>query len=162
MTAIHASATLYLAGQHGTIAHGAIDEDTRIGQSGRSGWEKCASTDVYDRRLLSRYMMIDLRQQRYITAVRLHLRDNDDNVDRRSWQNGLAVELTNLSSHVVEGMQCGEAFNATKHGQSPIFHCFNKAQYILIALRQTKQPLQICEVEAYQGLNLCICVYQFS
>ena len=151
MTAIGATATLYPDPY--TNASNAIDGNTRIGHSGVTGWERCASTNIEQRDIVElKYLKIDLENLYYISAIRLHLRDNHKTFSRQSWQNGLTVELINSSS-AVKGTQCGSTYNAARHGQSPSFTCSNTALGILITLRQKREPLQICEVEAFGGLH---------
>ena len=152
MTAVPATASLYPDKAVSSKASGAIDGNTQIGQSGATGWRKCASTKPNGKFAKLRYLKIDLGKLYYISAIRLHLRDDHITFSRQSWQNGLTVELINSSS-AVNGAQCGDTYNAARHGQSPSFSCYNTATGILITLRQKHGPLQICEVEAFGGLH---------
>ena len=156
MAAIRATATLYPDGD--AKAKYSIDGNKRIGSSGALGWEKCASTRAGVNFLVLRYLKVDLGQMYYVSTITLHLRDNTGGVNRRYWQNGLAVELTN-SSNGEHGAQCGGRYNAAD-GQSPTFPCSKAARYILITLRLSSNPIQICEVEAFGGLESvsdCLC-----
>ena len=153
MAAIKAMATLYP--DSSSNASYAIDGNTQIGRSGGTGWQKCASTLIYNPKnkfVELRYLKIDLRKLHYISAITLHLRDNSDGWNRRSWQNGLTVELINPSNGQND-TQCGDTYNAAINGQSPYFPCSSTTSAILITLRRKTCPLQICEVEAFGGLN---------
>ena len=163
MAAIRATATLYPDVHGDAKAKYSIDGDKRIGSSGASGWDKCASTRVGVNFLVLRYLKVDLGQMYYVSTITLHLRDNTGDVNRQWWQNGLAVELTNSSNGERGGPQCGDTYNAAKNGQSPTFPCSKAARYILITLRRRSNPVQICEVEAFGGLEyvsdcLCQCI----
>ena len=162
MTAIRATATLYPDVHGDTKAKYSIDGDKRIGSSGASGWKKCASTRAGVNFLVLRYLKVDLGQMYYVSTITLHLRDNSGRVNRQWRQNGLTVELTN-SSNGEHGPQCGGTYTAANDGQSPTFPCSKAARYILITLRRSSNPLQICEVEAFGGLEsvsdcLCQCI----
>ena len=160
MTAIEATATLYPDAAKSSKASNAIDRNTEIGHSGAIGWRNCTSTSTKQNYAFVKltYLKIDLGKLYYISAIRLHLRDNSNGVNRQKWQNGLSVELINSSS-VVHGKKCGDTYvyNAANRGQSPFFPCINTASGILITLRRQMRPLQVCEVEAFGGLNSEYC-----
>ncbi|XP_062498995.1 sushi, von Willebrand factor type A, EGF and pentraxin domain-containing protein 1-like [Corticium candelabrum] len=87
-----------------------------------------------------------------ISYVKLHLRDG---LKRRRQQNGLTVSVSN-SSNIDSATRCSDrAYDASTHGQSPVFVCMNQARYIWVVLRNSPWHLQVCEVRAYTGpMNL--------
>ncbi|XP_062498853.1 CUB and sushi domain-containing protein 3-like isoform X3 [Corticium candelabrum] len=134
----------------------AIDGDNRKGRAGGSQEEflKCASTSMKQKSLSNpvKHLLVRMERAEYISYVRLHLRDG---LRRQHLQNGLTVSVGN-SPDIQHASSCGnEAYNAVRHGQSPFFICMNSAQYIWIVLRNSRWPLQVCEVRAYSGyMNL--------
>ena len=138
--------------QNGRYAYpaNAIDGRTNIGESGRDTVLNCASTrDPWRKRPLQ-YLQIDLKRSYSIAAVRLHLRDG---VDRRKWQNGLVVSVSNtfIMTSLNVGTICGKSYNATTFGQSPFFHCSTSGRYVNAVLLSKDAPLQVCEMEIFKG-----------
>ena len=132
----------------------AIDGDNRKGSSGGSLEEilKCASTSLKERSLHSlKYLVITMEREDYVSCVRLHLRDL---IYRQLHQNGLTVSVSKYLK-LSSASQCGnKVYNATDHGQSPLFVCMKRAKYIWIVLRKSPWPLQVCEVRAYDGMYM--------
>lgn len=135
-----------------TKVSNAIDGLTQIGHSGAAGWINCTSTPINWRIESPKTLTVDLGQQYYITYIRLHLRDNSPQYNRQRWQNGLTVILTNRSE--TQPVQCGQPYSSNVHGQPPTFACSNTAWKILVTLRNSWRPLQICEIEAFGGLKV--------
>jgi hypothetical protein len=152
LTALEVNITLYPDVHKFSKASNAIDGNTVIGKSGATGFENCATTEINFVYMELRYLKIDLIKPYYISAIRLHLRDNSGRLNRQMWQTGLSVELVN-SSTSISGMHCGDpyVYNGANHGQCPIFLCSNMASGILLALRRTRRALQICEIEVFGG-----------
>ena len=133
-------------------ASNAIDGDNREGSSGGTfnGYMKCAITDfnIQSRRNPLKYLRIEMAREENISYVKLHLRDG---LKRRRQQNGLAVSVSN-SSNIDSATRCSDrAYDASNHGQSPVFVCMNQARYIWVVLRNSLWHLQVCEVRAYTG-----------
>ena len=132
----------------------AIDGDNRKKSSGGSLEEilKCASTSLTKQSLPPlKYLVITMECEGYVSCVRLHLRDERF---RQLHQNGLTVSVSK-DLKLSSASQCGnKAYNATDHGQSPLFVCMKRAKYIWIVLRRSPWPLQVCEVQAYDGMYM--------
>ena len=129
-------------------ASNAIDGDNREGSSGRSfdGLMKCAVTATGRDTL--KYLKIEMTRQEDISYVKLYLRDG---LNSRRQQNGLTVSVSN-SSNIDSATRCSDkVYDASTHGQSPVFVCMNQARYIWVVLRNSRWHLQVCEVRAYTG-----------
>ena len=145
-----ASATLspntFICGNRRAEASNAIDGDSREGSSG-AGYKyfmKCAITAVGP----LKYLKIRMTREENISYVKLHLRDG---LARQEQQNGLTVSVSN-SFNIYSATRCSDkAYNASSHGQSPVFVCMNQARYIWVVLRNSRERLQVCEVRAYTG-----------
>ena len=136
----------------------AIDGRTNIGESGAVDVLNCAATNTTYKKtgkwntLPLRYLKIDFQRPHSITAIRLHLRDGEF---RRKWQNGLVVSVSNTviqTSRTSVGTQCGSPYGRTQFEQSPLFLCRTSGRYIYAVLRNSKYPLQVCEVQIFKGL----------
>ena len=133
-------------------ASNAIDGDNREGSSGGTFDEymKCAiaAFDIQSRINPLKYLKIEMTHEENISYVKLHLRDG---LKRRRQQNGLTVSVSN-SSNIDSATRCSDkAYDASTHGQSPVFVCMNQARYIWVVLRNSPRHLQVCEVRAYTG-----------
>ena len=136
-------------------ASNAIDEDNREGSSGGTFDEfmKCAIAAAdpvasQSGKKPMQYLKIEMTREEDISYVKLHLRDG---LNRRLQQNGLTVSVSN-SDNIDSATRCSDkVYNASKHGQSPVFVCMNQARYIWVVLRNSPQALQVCEVRAYTG-----------
>ena len=136
-------------------ASNAIDGDNREGSSSGSFDEfmKCAIAAAdpvasQSEKKPMKYLKIEMTREEDISYVKLHLRDG---LNRRKQQNGLTVSVSN-SPNVDSATRCSDkVYNASKHGQSPVFVCMNQARYIWVVLRNSLWQLQVCEVRAYTG-----------
>ena len=133
-------------------ASNAIDGDNREGSSGGvfDQYMKCAMTgfDIESRRKPLKYLKIEMTREENISYIKLHLRDG---LKRRRLQNGLTVSVSN-SSNIDSATRCSDrAYDASTHGQSPVFVCMNQARYIWVVLQNSLWPLNVCEVRAYTG-----------
>ena len=133
-------------------ASNAIDGHNREGSSGGSFEEfmKCAIAAPQSQFVKNpmQYLKIEMTRKEDISYVKFHLRDGL----RRQWQhNGLTVSVSN-SSNVDSATRCSDkVYDASTHGQSPVFVCMNQSRYIWVVLRNNRIHLQICEVRAYTG-----------
>ena len=135
-------------------AANAIDGRTNIGESGAVTVLNCASTMSTRQWRNLQYLQIDLQRPYSIAAIRLHLRDGEQ---RRRWQNGLVVIVSNSTigrSQTNVGTQCGVAYNPSELGQSPLFPCWASGRYVYAALRhRALYPVQVCEMQIFKGLS---------
>ena len=129
----------------------AIDGRTNIGKRGRTIAE-CASTKDSGEWRRLQYLQIDLQRPYSIAAIRLHLLDGE----LRRWQNGLVVSVSNSTIETSMGTQCGEAYDANKFGQSPLFACWKSGRYVYAILRDTFSPLQVCKMQIFKGMSMSI------
>ena len=156
------TATLYpdTFSENGAFASAAnaIDGRTNIGESGQVTVENCASTRTKGKRSFQRlltklqYLQIDFQRPHSITAVRLHLRDGEW---RRMCQEGLVVIVSNIAIQASEtsvATQCGSPYGKTNFEQSPLFLCGTSGRYIYAVLRNSRFPLQVCEMQIFKGL----------
>ena len=93
-----------------------------------------------------KYLKIRMTREKNISYVKLHLIDG---LAGQEQQNGLTVSVSN-SSNIYSATRCSDkAYNASSHGQSPVFVCMNQSRYIWVVLRNSRERLQVYEVGAY-------------
>lgn len=140
-----------------SVATNAFDGLDSIGKSGDGeGVLNCASTQgKYRKWKRLRYLELDLQRQFSVAAIQLHLRDG---IGRQKTQDGLVVYVSNTAIRVAEavtpGTQCGQGYNASADGQSPIFSCWTSGRYVYAVLRNSVHQLQVCEVQIFEGSSI--------
>jgi hypothetical protein len=113
----------------------------------------CSSTDRNEAASPMQYLEVDLGQQSYIAAVKLHLRDD---IQRRIGLAGLVVKISNTTiKNADQGSQCGKMYgNNNRFPQSPVFRCWKKGQYAYAILSNFSHSLQVCEMQVFKKINL--------
>ena len=146
----------------GAGAANAIDGQTNIGESGADNVSKCASTKAFWKQRPLQYLQINLQRPYSIAAIRLHLRDG---LSKQKWQNDLIVRVSNstIDKSSIVGTQCGDAYDAGRLEQSPLFRCstpggYVYGQYVYAILKNKAFPLQVCEMQVFKGLSTTITI----
>jgi hypothetical protein len=139
------------------VAGNAVDGLSNIGDSGAHGAQNCAGLQKMWKwyQIEVQYLHVDLGHTQQIYAIRLHLRDGEnDFYQRYKDQAGMVIKLSNSSDISISGSSCGSPYNPAVGGQSPVFVCDIKfaSRYVWMIVRNSKRPLFICEVEIYAGI----------